>query len=360
MTICSAGFHCPSATQTPFYLGAYARNNKLPYTMNSTLDIQWQPRNDLAIDIGYVNALGRHEIIPIPFNQSRIASPTNPLCGPAAKCPNPSAPLHASPIRTVTPCRLPVALATMLFPKLSAASAWWECDGVQSEGGNVDLRVPYIGYAAESELYKARGVSAYNALQAHVEKRFSHGLQAGVSLYIFALLRRAERPGPVSTMATTRSICAMATARRTSTARMCSTSTITTNSRNSFRRLPGKARWRMAGPFRELITLQSGQPYSVIDYSGAVGSIFYSIIDGITNPIVPLAPGCTPQSAVTGAIGNNPSSPALKASCFTLPLLNPGDLNGGDCSWRHFRNQFHLGAAQHFPAVLAKAGRHVP
>ena len=41
------------------------RNNKLPYTMNSTLDIQWQPRNDLAIDIGYVNALGRHEIIPI-------------------------------------------------------------------------------------------------------------------------------------------------------------------------------------------------------------------------------------------------------------------------------------------------------
>ena len=31
----------------PFYLGGYnARNNKLPYTMNTTLDIQWQPRND--------------------------------------------------------------------------------------------------------------------------------------------------------------------------------------------------------------------------------------------------------------------------------------------------------------------------
>ena len=58
--------------------------------MNSTLDIQWQPRNDLAIDIGYVNGLGRHEIIPIPFNQARIASPTNPLCGPAAVCANPS------------------------------------------------------------------------------------------------------------------------------------------------------------------------------------------------------------------------------------------------------------------------------
>ena len=37
------------------------------------------------------------------------------------------------------------------------------------EGGNVDLRVPYIGYSAESETYKAAGVSAYNALQTHVE-----------------------------------------------------------------------------------------------------------------------------------------------------------------------------------------------
>ena len=60
--------------------------------------------------------------------------------------------------------------------------------------------------------------------------------------------------------------------------------------------------WAVQG----VVIVQSGQPYSVIDYSGAVGSTFYSINDGITNPIVPLAPGCTPQSALTGAIGNNP------------------------------------------------------
>ena len=71
-----------------------------------------------------------------------------------------------------------------------------------------------------------------------------------------------------------------------------------------------------------LIVLQSGQPYSVIDYSGAVGSIYYGLNDGITNPIVPLAPGCTPKNAVTGAIGNDPGLPALKASCFTVPLLS--------------------------------------
>jgi len=82
--------------------------------------------------------------------------------------------------------------------------------------------------------------------------------------------------------------------------------------------------WSVQG----VVTLQSGQPYSIIDYSGAVGSVFYGINDGITNPIVPLAPGCTPKSAVTGAIGNNPDFPALNANCFDVPLLAPGDLNG--------------------------------
>lgn len=48
---------------------------------------------------------------------------------------------------------------------------------------------------------------------------------------------------------------------------------------------------------------QSGQPFSVIDYSGAVGSLYYCVSNGITNPIVPLAPGFTPQSALTGQVG---------------------------------------------------------
>jgi len=82
--------------------------------------------------------------------------------------------------------------------------------------------------------------------------------------------------------------------------------------------------WALEG----LTILQSGQPYSVIDYSGAVGSIFYGTSDGITNPVVPLASGCTPKSALTGNSGATPGLPALNANCFTLPLLNPGDLGG--------------------------------
>ena len=83
--------------------------------------------------------------------------------------------------------------------------------------------------------------------------------------------------------------------------------------------------WSIQG----ITVLQSGQPYSIIDYTGAVGSIYFSVFDGITNPVVPLAPGCTAKNAVTGSVGAfGNGDAALKASCFTLPLLQPGDLNG--------------------------------
>ena len=46
--------------------------------MNFTLNIQYQPRNDLMFEIGYVGNLGRHQVIPVPFNQAQIATPGNP------------------------------------------------------------------------------------------------------------------------------------------------------------------------------------------------------------------------------------------------------------------------------------------
>jgi hypothetical protein len=315
----------------PFYLGAYARNNKLPYTMNSTLDIQWQPRNDLAIDIGYVSGLGRHEVIPIPFNQARIASPGHPLCGTAAVCANPSGSPFAQsytygytvqlgapgssaacPVNTFDPCAVHLPNGQQML--------------ANSEGGNVDLRVPYIGYGAESELYTAEGISAYNALQAHVEKRLSHGLQAGVSYTFSRSLDEQSALGLFYNGNNPLNI-------RDGYGPSDFDRTHVFNFDYHFE-LPkffavssweGKVAdgWAIQG----LVVIQSGQPYSMVDYSGAVGSAYYSIYDGITNPIVPLN-NCTPQSALTGATGNTPGSPALKASCFTVPLLNPGDLNG--------------------------------
>src|ERR1700684_4396587 len=192
-----------------------------------------------------------------------------------------------------------------------------------SEGGNVDERVPYVGYAGESEQYLAAGISAYNALQTHVEKKISHGLQAAFSYTYSRSLDEQSALGLFyngSNPLNVRGGYAPSDFDRTHVFII-----------NYHYELPSFASpgswegkvadgWAVEG----LVTLQSGQPYSVVDYSGAVGSVFYGISDGITNPIVPLAPGCTPQNAVTGAIGNNFNFPALKASCFDVPLLKPG------------------------------------
>jgi hypothetical protein len=305
-----------------FSFADYNRANKLPYTLNQTLDIQWQPRNDLAIDIGYVGNLGRHEIVPLPFNQALIASPSNPIrpgtpfeqdytygysvTGPAT-C-NPSV------FGSCLPINLPSANGQPAQPYQETF-----------EGGNVDLRVPYIGYSSESESYTAAGISAYNALQAHIEKRMSHGLQVGAS-YTFShatdeqsamgLFYNGNNPLDL------RSGYGLSDFDRKHVLNF----TYTYQLPKFFSESSFKGRiadgWALSG----LTVIQSGQPYSVVDYSGAVGSIFYGTNDGITNPIVPLS-GCTAKQALTGASGAG-AQPALNAQCFGIPLLAAGALNG--------------------------------
>jgi hypothetical protein len=307
--------------QPLFSFGDYNRANKLPYTLNQTFDIQWQPRHDLAVDIGYVGNLGRHEIVPLPFNQARIASPTHPLLTGGA---NEQDYTYGYSIVTA-----PGSFNTINLPSANGKPPQPYAETF--EGGNVDLRVPYIGYSSESESYTAAGISAYNALQVHLEKRMSHGLQVGAS-YTFShatdeqsamgLFYNGNNPLNL------RSGYGLADFDRKHVFNFTYTYQLPTFfSVTSFKGRIADG-WAISG----LTVIQSGQPYSVVDYSGAVGSIFYGVNDGITNPIVPLS-GCSPKQALTGSSGahanpDDPNSYALKASCFGLPLLNPGDLNG--------------------------------
>jgi hypothetical protein len=291
----------------PVSLGVYDRDNKLPYTVNYTLDVQWQPRNDVAIELGYVGNLGRHQVIPVPLNQPGIASP--------------GAPIHGQKYSYgYTPLSDP---STFTFANLPDGTSYMD----NYEGGNVDLRVPYIGYAAESIGYKAAGVDAYNAFIAHVDKRLSHGFsisasytyshaldeQSGLGLFYNGNNALDLRDGYASSDFDRKHVVNF----------------------NYVYALPEFASnhalegyftngWSFVGQ----TVLQSGQPYSVIDYSGGVGSVYYSVYDGITNPIVPLAPGCTAKSAKTGTSGAF-GTPALKASCFTVPTLAAGSAGGG-------------------------------
>jgi hypothetical protein len=304
-----------------FSFATYNRANKLPYTINNTLDIQWQPRNDLAIEVGYVGNLGRHGVIPIPFNQPGIASPGNII---HASSQHPQSYTYGYTVQGGSSCSpfCPINLPDGT-PMLTSY-----------EGGNVDLRVPYIGYSAESLTYKAAGVSAYNALQTHVEKRLSHGLQLGFSYTYSHALDEQSAMGLFfngNNPLDLRSAYGSSDFDRTHVFNLAYHYEVPKLARQASvlgRVVNG---WAIQG----VGVFQSGQPYSIIDYTGAVGSIFYSVYDGINNPIVPLAPGCTAKNAITGASGayanSNPNDPnlyALKQSCFTLPLLNPGDLGG--------------------------------
>ena len=324
-----------------FSFATYNRANKLPYTINQTLDVQWQPRNDLMIEIGYVGNLGRHGVIPIPFNQPGIASPTNVIH------PNSQYPQSYTYGYTVVD-------SNFNFQNLPNGQQYL----ATYEGGNVDLRVPYIGYSAESETYKAAGVSAYNALQTHIEKRMSHGLQVGFSYTYSHSLDEQSGMGLFfngNNPLNLRSAYGSSDFDRTHVFNFSYKYELPKFFGVSS--LKGKIAngWEIQG----ITVLQSGQPYSIIDYTGAVGSIFYSVYDGITNPIVPLAPGCTPKNAVTGSSGafadpNNPNSFALKQNCFTLPLLNPGDLGGAIPTNDSFETNFTTGQRNIFRQAWQK------
>ncbi len=301
----------------PFTLGTYNRTNKLPYSINYTLDLEWQPRNNLMIEVGYVGNLGRHQVIPLPFNQAQIATPGSPTHPGGAATQN-----FAYGYTVYDP--------TTFFPICVNNDPNCAYGYMQQnyEGGNVDLRVPYLGYSSESESYTAAGISTYNALQAHVEKRLSYGFQTGLS-YTYShatdeqsalgLFYNGNNPNNL------RSGYGSADFDRTHVLnftygfvlpRVAVEHSLTGKIVND---------WSLTG----VAIIQSGQPYSIIDFSGAVGSLYYSTFDGITNPIVPLAPGCSAKTATTGASGaffntSTGADAALKASCFTLPLVSPG------------------------------------
>src|SRR5262249_8606322 len=73
--------------------------------------------------------------------------------------------------------------------------------------------------------------------------------------------------------------------------------------------------------------LESGVAYSVIDFSGAVASIFGDL--SIVDPILPLAPGSTVRDAILqGTHGVNPAQPVLNVNAFAAPILVPSASNG--------------------------------
>src|SRR5208337_5121202 len=299
-----------------FAIAVYDRKNKLPYTINNTLDIQWQPRNDLLIQIGYVGNLGRHLVIPVPFNQAQIASPSHPINGQYYS--------YGYTLQDSSNTFNFIGLPSIPGqPSVSPGNYL-----ATYEGGNVDMRVPYVGYSSESLSYEASGVSMYNALQTHVEKRLSHGLQVGFS-YTWShatdeqsglgLFYNGNNPLNLRDAYGTSDFDRTHVFNFNFGYQLPKFASDSTSVKGRF--IDG---WALEG----VGIYQSGQPFSVVDYTGAVGSLFYGVNDGINNPVVPIKSGCTLKQAVTGQNGATPGLPALYAPCFSIPILQPGALGG--------------------------------
>lgn len=292
----------------PFLFGGYDPANKLPYSENWTVDLQWQPSNTLLLDAGYVGNHGLHQVLPIPFNQPFLAAPNNPVNGQTF-----SFGYNVPGIPQEDP----------------------SIGGIQTfDDGNTDLRTPFLGYSPSSVFWEAEGISHYNALQLSLNKRLSHGLivngsytwshaldeGSGLSEGLFFNGNDPRQP---------RSAYGNAAFDRTHVFTVSYLYQIPDAVKsNGFagRALNG---WGISG----ITVAESGQPYSVSDFSGSVGGIFYGQFDEITNPLVPLAPGKTIKDAILqGTTGINVNNPILNKNAFGVsqliippndPVMNP-------------------------------------
>ncbi|HTV13510.1 MAG TPA: carboxypeptidase regulatory-like domain-containing protein [Acidobacteriaceae bacterium] len=297
-------------TACPYTLnfGAYDSKNVLPYTMNFTLNAQWQPTTNVAVTLGYTGNRGRHAVVPIPFNEPKLATSTNPIWGEAAT--------YGFEV-------LNQNTSDQNYDYLPIAGEPWNTE----DGGNTDFRAPYVGYSPNAAFFETVGNSAYDALESHVEKRFSHNFEGGVS-YTFShtyddqsdigLFFTGDNPNNL------RSSYARADFDRTNVfsgnfdvmaPNLSSPNTLASWFTND---------WHLSG----MAIAQSGQPYSLYEFYGAVGSVFFGDYPTLMNPVLPIKNPSNPKSALTGNSGKYRTAgsyiPAIDPSQIDIHYLAPG------------------------------------
>ena len=314
---------------SPLYFGGYNPKNTLPYSENWTLDLQWQPRNTLVLTLGYVGNHGVHETIPLPFNQARIATSQNPALanGPFQQNYSYGFNMNCFPIFPCTEANLQAGPLVLAAENVNALV-------VGAGTGNASLRVPYIGYDPNSDFNSAVGISNYDALQVSVTKRLSHGLQVtGAYTYSHTLDEQSglglfyngnDPNNPRSSYGTS-------DFDRTHVFTVSYHYDLPTSAHATSWLKQVVNGWGING----VTVLQSGQPYSVVDYSGGVAGIYWGGgQDLTTNPIVPVGGvGATSsQPLLQGTTGINGQKPVLNPAAFgPVPAFAPGTNGVPNC-----------------------------
>jgi len=304
----------------PVLYGGYDINNKLPYVQNWTLDVQYQTSNDWLFSLGYVGNHGTRLVIPIPFNQPSIATATNPVNGQTTS----------------------YGGATPLFLDNEPVFT-------NEFSGNAPIRVPFPGYDMNSVLYKALGTSNYDALQVQVKKRLSFGLQLTGSYTWSHSLDEQSGLGLFFTGNNPEDLKSNYASSDFDQTHVFLINYSYAIPKFVMNEALGKAvnGWVIGGQ----TVAQSGQPYSVYDFSGSVSGLYYGTSQYITNAIVPLAPGITPKQAeLQGTLGVNAGSPVLNENDFAPQFVAPGTFGVPPCD---------SSGCDNFESLFGSTGRNI-
>jgi len=283
----------------------------------------------MAIDIGYVGSRSKHQVIPLPFNEPVLCTPGNYQSVTACHGQQ-----YSYGVQVLSTINNPAPGGSKTTPYAMVNEPY-----DTYSGGNVDLRVPYVGYDPNSTSFTAAGIAAYDSLQAHLQKQMSHDIQVGASYTFSHTLDEQSDVGLFFTGDNPDNL-------RSSyaDADFDSTQNLTFNFiANVPNAIKSHDNWRSylanGWSFLGLVVLESGQPYSIYDFSGSVGGQYFGGNVELINPVLPLQPGINPASARTGKAGAFTSAtvngtsitptyaPALNASDFEIPLVAPG-VNG--------------------------------
>jgi hypothetical protein len=295
---------------SPLNFGTYDKDNVLPYTINYTFNVQWQPTNTVAVRMGYTGNRGRHSVIPIPFNEPGIATATHPIWGETAS--------YGMEVMNQN---------NQVDPNYDyapiAGEPWNTFDA-----GNTDFRTPYVGFSPNAAAFKTVGISAYDALETHIEKRLSHSFEVGGSYTWSHALDEQSDIG------------------------LFFTGDNPSHLRDSWSSSDFDRTHVFSGDFQidvpnavkgnnfaSYITndwhlngtgiLQSGEPYSLYEFYGAVGSINFGNFPTLMNPVLGIKDPQHPKTAMTGNKGSVRASggsyiPTLDPSQIAINYLQPG------------------------------------
>jgi Carboxypeptidase regulatory-like domain len=295
---------CPDALN----FGAYDQANVLPYTIDYSFNMQWQPNSNTAVTIGYVGNRGKHAVIPYPFNAPEIATSSHPVWGETAS--------YGFQVLNQN--------SFNGYDYNSIAGEPWNTE----DGGNTDFRAPYVGFSPNAAMFKTSGSSAYDALEAHVEKRYSQHYMLGASYTWSHCLDDQSDIGLFFTgddPSNLRNSWASCDFDRTNVFSAYFQISVPNAAREHTLAAQFVDDWNLNG----VVIAQSGEPYSLYEFYGAVGSINFGDYPTLMNPILGVKNPSDVKQELTGNKGDTRGPggawiPAIDPTQIQINYLTPG------------------------------------